>query len=211
MADHEATPMPRCTTHFHACDCREALFEKIRNRGEDLERELAAANSELETLRAKDMRFSQREPTALRYQLKEAQEQLAASQAREQGLREALKECLDDSRQVLSDYQQMYGPNYKQHRITAQLEVVAKAESALSAPTDTAALDAVLEKSKSFQLIASARINIQWVGDYPAVFAFSTLSGSDGVKSEYNGNTGKTDSQALIEAVGCAGAIRAMG
>jgi hypothetical protein len=46
---------------------------------------------------------------------------------------DALEDCIDDSKQVLSDMIQTYGENYKQERIAAQRETIAKAEAALSA------------------------------------------------------------------------------
>lgn len=46
---------------------------------------------------------------------------------------DALEDCIDDSKQVLSDMIQTYGENYKQERVAAQRETIAKAEAALSA------------------------------------------------------------------------------
>lgn len=45
---------------------------------------------------------------------------------------EALKECVEDSEQAVSDYLQKYGPNYRPERLTAMSETVAKARSALA-------------------------------------------------------------------------------
>lgn len=45
---------------------------------------------------------------------------------------EALKECVEDSEQAVSDYLQKYGPNYRPERLTAMSETVAKAIAALA-------------------------------------------------------------------------------
>lgn len=45
---------------------------------------------------------------------------------------EALKECVEDSEQAVSDYLQKYGPNYRPERLTAMSETVAKARSAIA-------------------------------------------------------------------------------
>lgn len=47
-------------------------------------------------------------------------------------LLEALKECVEDSEQAVSDYLQKYGPNYRPERLTAMSETVAKARSAIA-------------------------------------------------------------------------------
>ena len=44
----------------------------------------------------------------------------------------ALKECVEDSEQAVSDYLQKYGPNYRPERLTAMSETVAKARSAIA-------------------------------------------------------------------------------
>ena len=45
---------------------------------------------------------------------------------------EALKECVEDSEQAVSDYLQKYGTNYRPERLTAMSETVAKARAALA-------------------------------------------------------------------------------
>lgn len=45
---------------------------------------------------------------------------------------EALKECVEDSEQAVSDYLQKYGTNYRPERLTAMSETVAKARSAIA-------------------------------------------------------------------------------
>lgn len=42
--------MRECATHHHACDCREALFEQIRSKGERLEAALETALTVLEQI-----------------------------------------------------------------------------------------------------------------------------------------------------------------
>jgi hypothetical protein len=48
-------------------------------------------------------------------------------------LRKALNECLEDSREVLDDYLQKHGENFKSHRIEAQKKIIADAVQAVSA------------------------------------------------------------------------------
>jgi len=48
-------------------------------------------------------------------------------------LRGALNECLEDSKEVLNDYLQKYGENFKPHRVEAQKKIIAEAVQALSA------------------------------------------------------------------------------
>lgn len=45
---------------------------------------------------------------------------------------EALKECVEDSEQAVSDYLQKYGHNYRPERLTAMSETVAKARAAIA-------------------------------------------------------------------------------
>lgn len=45
---------------------------------------------------------------------------------------EALKECVEDSEQAVSDYLQKYGCNYRPERLTAMSETVAKARAAIA-------------------------------------------------------------------------------
>lgn len=42
--------MRECVTHHHACDCREALFEQIRTKGERLEAALETAMATLDQI-----------------------------------------------------------------------------------------------------------------------------------------------------------------
>ena len=44
----------------------------------------------------------------------------------------ALKECVEDSEQAVSDYLQKYGHNYRPERLTAMSETVAKARAAIA-------------------------------------------------------------------------------
>jgi hypothetical protein len=48
-------------------------------------------------------------------------------------LRKALNECLEDSREVLDDYLQKHGENFKPHRIEAQKKIIAEAVQAIYA------------------------------------------------------------------------------
>jgi hypothetical protein len=48
-------------------------------------------------------------------------------------LRDALNECLDDSKEVLNDYLQKYGENFKPHRVEAQKKIIAEAVQAIYA------------------------------------------------------------------------------
>lgn len=50
-------------------------------------------------------------------------------------LLEALKDCVEDSEQAVSDYLQKHGPNYRPERLTAMSETVAKARSAIAKAT----------------------------------------------------------------------------
>jgi hypothetical protein len=81
--------------------------------------EIEALRARVAELEAKDMRFSRREPTALR-------EQLAAAQLQIQGLRDALKEIADNANSEFED---------------GWCGDIAIKALALSVPSDTGALD----------------------------------------------------------------------
>ena len=106
---------------------------------------------------------------------------------------DALEDCIEDSKQVLSDMIQTYGENYKQERIAAQRETIAKAEAALSAAKGggwISVKDALPEKNVEV-LVAFEGITIpstgQYTGNhrdvngwcYPSENMGSTYQGSD--------------------------------
>jgi hypothetical protein len=68
-----------------------------------------------------------------RRELKKAQTELADLKAKVGMLCNTLNECLEDSKEVLNDYLQRYGENFKPHRIEAQKKIIADAVQAISA------------------------------------------------------------------------------
>lgn len=75
----------------------------------------------------------------LETELAEARQQLVERDALVERMRESLIECLDDSNQVLAEYEQLYSATYRPQRLEAQKAVVSEAQAALSL-TPSAAL-----------------------------------------------------------------------
>lgn len=120
------------------------------NFARQLETELAEARQQLETER---MRLAACSTAALGHftdclpeyrsaaleDVLQLRQQLVEQDALVERMRESLIECLDDSNQVLAEYEQLYSATYRPQRLEAQKAVVSEAQAALSL-TPSAAL-----------------------------------------------------------------------
>lgn len=52
----------RCTTHFHACDCREYEFEQLRKENQEMREALREANELIDAL-SRDVNYMDQEPS----------------------------------------------------------------------------------------------------------------------------------------------------
>ena len=77
-------------------------------------------------------RMAVQNPIGIAEEMHKLQAENTALKAQVNELREALESCLDDSREVLDNYLQIYSETYKPHRLEHQRKVIADAEQALS-------------------------------------------------------------------------------
>lgn len=92
--------------------------------------------------------YSAHHVAKLETELAEARQQLVERDALIERMRESLIECLDDSHQVLAEYEQLYSATYRPQRLEAQKAIVSEAQAvlALTPPQALAAHDAEVRR-----------------------------------------------------------------
>lgn len=138
------TPLTMKTSYLFGLDpeVKEGVIAAIKERNQ-LRIDLATARLELETER---LRLAACGVAALGYfngcvddyksasleDVLRLRQQLAERDALIERMRDALIECLDDSHQVLSEYEQLYSATYRPQRLEAQKAIVSEAQAVLA-------------------------------------------------------------------------------
>jgi chromosome segregation ATPase len=141
---------------WDAAKCQIAELEReierlndVRYRWEAAKCQIAELEREIERLKEVDVDL-QAELLVTKYAIDDEKTMLNAKVVM---LSNALKECLEDSRDVLDKYLQKYGENFKPHRIEAQRKIIAEAVQAISATEQDATPVLNSVKSNSIEAI----------------------------------------------------------
>jgi chromosome segregation ATPase len=124
-------------------------LNSVRYRWEAAKCQIAELEREIERLKEVDVDL-QAELLVTKYAIDDEKTMLNAKVVM---LSNALKECLEDSRDVLDKYLQKYGENFKPHRVEAQRKIIAEAVQAISATEQDATPVLNSVKSNSIEAI----------------------------------------------------------
>jgi chromosome segregation ATPase len=124
-------------------------LNSVRYRWDAAKCQIAELEREIERLKEVDVDL-QAELLVTKYAIDDEKTMLNAKVVM---LSNALKECLEDSRDVLDKYLQKYGENFKPHRVEAQRKIIAEAVQAISATEQDATPVLNSVKSNSIEAI----------------------------------------------------------